>query len=819
MVKFTFCKNFAEAETKEAEWSKFCDAVTKSVGYDNKDESIKRAMIVGGVREDESRGRADNVQTREIVTIDYDDLCDGVTFADIGFALQLGLGGVAFVAYSTFRSTDEAPRFRVMVPLSRRVTGAEYQVVVQHVVDLIRLGAPDDCSFTVNQGMFLASHKNGLTPWSLRGGADAPLDVDAIHGVGDVGGIDEWSDFGEADDLSVLVANRPLDLSPDQVATLLASYPAEGKDYDEWLRVGMAIYHQTEGNGYGMWRAWSEKSPKHDERHMKTKWRSFGGRAAPVTMASIISLTGGMRGGVAVVEADSEVALSLEEEAEQVTDRATYSAFKKRVQSLNEIQLPPDIRSLLASTVHEVYAKAAGMGLREVKTAMKPIRAARAASDDAGVDCPAWLDGWVYAEADCLFVNTAVSDYAIKREAFRAKFDRMPEAAGMETDAATFALNMVQIPTVVRPMYWPGQPKMFATEGKDYVNSYHTSGSAPCDVIDADGQGVVDLFVRHVRNTIADEREGDLLMDFMGYILRNPAHRVKWGLLLWGIEGNGKTYFYQIMQHLLGRNATLINTSMIERPFNDWAVGARLIGIEEIRIAGTNKGRVLDQLKPMISNSVIAVEPKGASRYHAPNFASYLMTTNHRDAVPMSDNDRRYCVIFTRHEREADLFAQHGGRDAAADYFRNLFDESERRIDAIGRFLIDRPLSAGFDPNGRAPITAGASEMRSANISDERQVVEEAIEDHACDIVGPDLLDVTHLNSCAVMAGGDIPSGRALGNILRDMGYTPIAKRRIKVGREHHFIWFNRGAMGEDAAVGRVRDWHSGSSDFSDVPF
>jgi len=111
MVKFTFCKNFAEAETKEAEWSKFCDAVTKSVGYDNKDESIKRAMIVGGVREDESRGRADNVQTREIVTIDYDDLCDGVTFADIGFALQLGLGGVAFVAYSTFRSTDEPRAF------------------------------------------------------------------------------------------------------------------------------------------------------------------------------------------------------------------------------------------------------------------------------------------------------------------------------------------------------------------------------------------------------------------------------------------------------------------------------------------------------------------------------------------------------------------------------------------------------------------------------------------------------------------------------------------------------------------------------------
>lgn len=829
MVKFTFCKNFAEAETKEAEWSKFCEAVTRSVGYDNKDESIKRAMIVGGVREDESRGRADNVETREIATIDYDDLGEGVTFADIGFALQLGLGAVAFVAYSTFRSTDDAPRFRVMVPLSRRVNGAEYQVVAQHVVDLLRLGAPDDCSYTVNQGMFLASHKKGLTPWSLRGDADAPLDVDAIPGIADaggIGGIGGWSDAGdtgEADDLALLVANQPLDLSPDQVATLLASYPAEGKEYDDWVRVGMALYHQTEGKGYETWRAWSSRSGKHDERHMKTKWRSFGGRENPVTMASIISMTGGLRGGVAVVEADSEVALSLEEEAEQVTDRAAYSAFKKRVQALNEIQLPPDIRSLLASTVHEVYAKEAGMGLREVKMSMKPLRAARAqraSSDDASsVDAPDWLRGWFYGEADCVFINTAVADYAIRKEAFRAKYDRMPEVVALETDAATFALNMVHIPTVVRGMYWPGEGKTFSTEGKAYINTYHHSGAVPCDVIDADGQGVVDLFVRHVRNTIADEREGDLLMDFMGYILRNPAHRVKWGMLLWGIEGNGKTYFYQVMQNLLGSNATLINTSMIERPFNDWAVGARLIGIEEIRIAGTNKWRVLDQLKPMISNNVIAVEPKGVSRYHAPNFASYLMTTNHRDAVPMSDNDRRYCVIFTRHEREADLFSQHGGRGAAADYFRTLFDESERRIDAIGRFLIDRPLSSGFDANGRAPVTAGAKEMKTANVSDERQAIEEAIEDHACDIVGPDLLDVTYLNGCVVMGEGDIPRGRALANILRDMGYTQVANRRIKVGRENHFLWFNRGAMTSEQAIEIVRDWHSGSSDFSDVPF
>ncbi len=358
------------------------------------------------------------------------------------------------------------------------------------------------------------------------------------------------------------------------------------------------------------------------------------------------------------------------------------------------------------------------------------------------------------------------------------------------------------------------------TEGKDHVNIYHDSGIDPADTLDGDpdGQAVVDMFVQHVRNSVSDIREGNLLIDFMSYVYANPGKRVKWGMLIWGIEGNGKTYFFHVLQLLMGRNVTVINTSMIERPFNDWAVGSRLIGIEEIRISGTNKWRVLDQLKPMISNDSIAVEPKGATRYHAPNFASYLMTTNHQDAVPMSDNDRRYCVIFTRHRRQEDLFTQHGGRDQAADYFSRLFGESERRIDAIGRFLLDRKLSADFDPTGRAPVTGGLLEMREANVSDDRQAVEEAVEDHACEIVSASLLDITYLNRCVTMEGGTLPQGRVVAGILRELGYTQVTKKRMKVNGSLHYVWFNKNAMSDEEAKGRVRKWHEGGEEFVDEP-
>jgi hypothetical protein len=813
MLKFTYCKNFAHAETREVEWDDFAEGVSKSVGYATKEESIRRAAVVGGLREDETVGRAENIACRTMASLDFDDLPVGTTMDDVELALSFGLN-CAFAAYTTFRHTPEAPRFRVFVPLSRAVSPVEYSGVVDQIREAIGLEGLDDCSYTVNQIMFLASHRHGVTPWKLSQ-AGEPWAVSEVVEGGITFGSARNSE--EADDLEIAVASRPLDISDDAMMTLLETYQAEGLDYDQWLKVGMAIYHQTEGKGFSTWVKWSAGSSKHDPKHMRVKWRSFGGRSNPVTMASIIAAAGGSR--AVSVDVASPVALSLEKEAEQVCDRQTYSAFKKRVQALNEVQLSPDIRSLLAKTVYEVYAKDAGMGLREVKSSFKPIKRSSAGAENE-VNAPDWLDGWVYAEADCLFVNTETSDYAIKKEAFRAKYDRMPEVVSLETDASTFALNMVQIPTVVRPMYWPGQPKLFATEGKNYVNSYHTSGTAPCDVIDADGQAVVDLFLKHLENTILVPREREIVLDFMSYIYRKPDNRVRWGLLLWGIEGNGKTYFYTVLQHLLGRNATLINTSMIERPFNDWAVGARLIGIEEIRISGTNKWKILDQLKPMISNDTIAVEPKGATRYHAPNFASYLMTTNHLDAVPVGDNDRRYCIIFTRHRTQEQLFQQHGGKERTGEYFDKLFTETKRRIDAIGRFLIDRQISADFMPHGRAPETLGIAEMRDANVSDDRRAVEEAIEDHACEIVSPRVLDITYLNEQTMMDGKDLPSTRALANILRDKGMAPVDGRRIKIKGAYRYIWFTPASdYTSSDAVKVVRSWYDADKDFSDVPF
>ena len=842
MIRFTYCRNFAEAETREVDWDTFARFLSNYKTFPNKDASARRAAFVGGLRADEDKGRANgNIVLRTVATIDYDTL--DCSIEDVEFSLTMRLD-CAFVAYSTFRHTPDKPRVRVCVPLSRGVNEAEHRAVVDWLVQTVAIGAADKCSFTMCQLMFLPSRQKGIEPFTLRQDGE-PLDVDApaIGLAGSSGFVPALVDRG-SDDLLSVVAAQPLEIADDEVIGLLENYPAEGKDYDEWLGVGMALWHQYRGSdeAYALWRDWSALCVKHDERHMRVKWASFGGSLRPKTLASIIAAAGGRRGGAVEVKVGGGGFAALKAEAEGLLTLDDYGRFRNKVRALDEARLPPDTRSMLASICHEVVAKGSGMGLREVKSAFRHVVAGggrsgngsglkRASADDGDPDSDGgatptadWLRDWVYNESACTFERVDVR-HGIKREAFRAKFDREPECEMYETDAATFALVKAAIPTVAGLMYWPGQERLFETEGLLRLNTYFWSGIKPAASIEGDDDAaeVIGRFLNHVENTISDPREQRILIDWMAYVYQNPGRRVKWALLLQGIEGNGKSYFYNVMQLLLGERARVVSSGAIDSPFTGWAEGSILVGIEEIRISGTNKYSILDRMKPLLTNDVIPVVHKGVNERHVPNFTSYMMFTNHADAIPVGENDRRYCAIFTRQTRLSDLFDQHGGREATAEYFRVLFSGSERRADALARFLLDWKISPDFDASTRAPDTEGLHRMRSLNVSDDKDMVEAAVEDHACVVVGADLIDVTHLNSLVTMEGGSLPGGRALAHILTDMGYQQIEKRRIQLrkDRKKHYVWYRGGAYTDETAKAKVRDFHdmSKDADFNDPPF
>lgn len=67
--------------------------------------------------------------------------------------------------------------------------------------------------------------------------------------------------------------------------------PYEASEGASWTGVGMAIHHETDGQGFELWDEWSRKSPKYTSREYGLgKWESFGKRTAnPITARSLLA--------------------------------------------------------------------------------------------------------------------------------------------------------------------------------------------------------------------------------------------------------------------------------------------------------------------------------------------------------------------------------------------------------------------------------------------------------------------------------------------------------------------------------------------------
>lgn len=74
------------------------------------------------------------------LTLDADD--PDATFLD---RVREELAGTAAIIHSTYSSTADEPRYRVIVPLARRATAAEYTATAQHLMDRIGQGFDPSC--------------------------------------------------------------------------------------------------------------------------------------------------------------------------------------------------------------------------------------------------------------------------------------------------------------------------------------------------------------------------------------------------------------------------------------------------------------------------------------------------------------------------------------------------------------------------------------------------------------------------------------------------------------------------------------------------
>ncbi|MCC2596563.1 DUF3631 domain-containing protein [Pusillimonas sp. MFBS29] len=110
---------------------------------------------------------------------------------------------------------------------------------------------------------------------ALQGGGATPYPLQPLPGVVDN------SDLGDP--------SARLGLTLEQIIAALAVLDSD-LPHDEWLRVGMALHHETDGAGFSYWDEWSASSSKYPGSDvLARRWHSFAGGDG-VTARSLLKM-------------------------------------------------------------------------------------------------------------------------------------------------------------------------------------------------------------------------------------------------------------------------------------------------------------------------------------------------------------------------------------------------------------------------------------------------------------------------------------------------------------------------------------------------
>jgi hypothetical protein len=84
------------------------------------------------------------------------------------------------------------------------------------------------------------------------------------------------------------LGGKIVDVNDQELVDMLSHVPNADLDYEEWIKIGMALHHATGGAGFDLWDRWSQQSNKYDDTSMSYKWHSFGKSANPVTLGTLV---------------------------------------------------------------------------------------------------------------------------------------------------------------------------------------------------------------------------------------------------------------------------------------------------------------------------------------------------------------------------------------------------------------------------------------------------------------------------------------------------------------------------------------------------
>jgi hypothetical protein len=554
-------------------------------------------------------------------------------------------------------------------------------------------------------------------------------------------------------------------------------YEDQFGDSINYRNVIFAIWHETNGSPEGREIAleWSRKNEsKHgeDPQRFRKLWRSAdpADMEQPVTFRYVIK-------HVLTIEQEAKRELR-DSHIESLVAAQDIDSLKVTLKQVQQTNFDPLDFNMLAAEVKRAFHR--------LRSPVTPAQARKFIEHKPAADeLPDWVQEWVYIQHTKRFFNTETGA-SIEREAFDATYSRYLDGAS----AAHFALNVAQIKSYWNLMYKPDADREFVFDGHLCYNNFSDRLMPPMPEKYSKGdRHAISVFENHCRNILPNKRKRAILISFLSYIVKTHD-RPNWTIILQGVDGDGKSYFGELMGAVLGgpRNVRKLDPQQLEAQHTGWAVGQMFCFIEEMKVPGHSRFDVMNKIKPFITNPSINVHPKNIEAYTALNTTAYFCTTNFGDAIPLGDNDRRWCVIMSKWQTGEAI------RKFEADnpnYFEILFSTLNSHSGTLRKYLYEYELHKDFHPKGRAPITDDRERMISASKSDVEVALEDALEDDTYPQIGPELIVASALVGHVVDSTGETLKTRQIGQLLSSRGYVKLPFRvRLETGDgSKDYIW------------------------------
>lgn len=572
-----------------------------------------------------------------------------------------------------------------------------------------------------------------------------------------------------------------VDLSAEALLKKLHMVP-NCEDHETWFHVGMALYHQFDGEqeGLDMWHEWSSPAHNYDQDALDARWETFeieGKKREPLTARFILKQ--------AQAEEERVAGEELEDIRKAIKKADDERGFQQVMDRIRHIAFPPITREGLVTLLKEQIKKRTD-SVMPVGT----IRRAIAFENPDHKSKPAFLRNWVYIQQDDTFYNSKTRQ-SLSTKGFDLSFGRflltkkdILEGISVPEHSATHvAVHRFQIPSVANKMYLPGEDETFDANGLPYINSYSdaTVPETP-DKLNRKQRRMCARVERHLEHLFPNERDRKLLLSWLAYIAQTGG-RVNWAPVLQGAESDGKSFFGLMMASVLGgENVNAINGTDLAEKYTSWAEGSQVCMIEEVRLHGADRFAVINKVKTYITNVMVSIRRMNTDSYKVINTVNYLLTTNHKDGVPVNDSSSRYFPMFSRWQTKAaiDKFNRQN-----PEYYDELHEVLEHG-GALRRWLLDYELHEDFNPKRRATESASLKEMRYLNQSDEEEGLAEILDR---EITGccRELLDSSALAEAMADAGIPIPQGPAWKRLLSEGGFTALGQ--VKVDGKPRRYW------------------------------